>query len=89
MQSRVRKLFDPSDANAGPTPPTAAKPTPVQPPSWSEETPTWEQVVSYLVSGEPSARLEDEMLPPLHARAYRWRRAAHARLGGGPPCCDV
>ena len=82
-QSRVRKLFDPSGADAGPTPPTAAKPTPVLPLSWSEETPTWAQVVCYLISGEPSAPLELEPLPPLHERAYRWRRAAHARLGGG------
>ena len=85
-QVRVRKgglNLSAGVPDAGPTPPTAVKPETVLPPCWSEETPTWDQMVSYLVSGEGSSAEAPVPLPPLHEQAYRWRRTAHAHLGGG------
>jgi hypothetical protein len=76
---RVRRLFD--------TPPTAVKPAAATPPRWDFETPTWREVVEYLLVGETDAAAAEgtpaEPLQPLNARAFEWRHTVSTRLDGG------
>ena len=57
---------------------TAAKPPAVAAPSWASDTPTWEEVVKYLLSDATVAVADPnaEPLPPLHARAFELQRPA-------------
>ena len=76
---RLRRLFD--------TPPTAVKPAAATPPRWDLETPTWREVVEYLLVGETDAAAAEgtpaEPLQPLNARAFEWRHTVSTRLDGG------
>jgi len=76
---RVRRLFD--------TPPTAVKPAAATPPRGDSDTPTWREVVEYLLDGETDAAAAEgtpaETLQPLSARAFEWRRTMLTRLDGG------
>jgi hypothetical protein len=82
---QTRALETP-EAMEGCTPPTAIKQASIAPPVWASATPTWEEAVVYLLSdvNELEGPVGDGgTLPPLHARALAWRRAAHAMLSGG------
>jgi len=85
----LRKLaFASAMAVDAPTPPTAAKPPPVEPPRWSTEEPTFEQVHEYL-RDEPQQPSSDGVdgdastLSRMHAMAFDWKRTAASHLGGG------
>lgn len=67
------------------TPPTVSKPGGVvSAPSWSTDVPTQEEAMQYFSSAaDGTAAVDEQSLPSLHARAWRWKRVALGVLGEG------